>query len=151
MSRVIFLDSGPLSLVTHEPGVAAADACRGWLAGVLSRGERVVVAEIVDYELRRELIRANKVAAVTRLDAFNRSTPDRFLPITTTAMRLAAGLWATARQHGIPTSDPKELDIDVVLAAQALSFGIPPADLVVATTNVVHLARFLSADLWQNL
>src|SRR4051812_38089821 len=56
----IVLDSGPLGLLTQRPGVAPADACRAWLAAHSSRGVGIVVPEIVDYELRRELLRAGK-------------------------------------------------------------------------------------------
>ena len=66
-------------------------------------------------------------------------------------MLLAADLWANSRQSGLATGDPKKLDIDVILAAQALSLGVPASDLVVATSNVAHLSRFVSADLWSNI
>jgi predicted nucleic acid-binding protein len=111
----------------------------------------VVVPEIVDYELRRELLRARKTASVARLDAFNSSAPDRYLPVTTVAIRRAAELWADVRQRGLPTTDPRELDVDVILAAQALTAGLSVGDLIVARSNPIHLSRFLTADLWQNV
>lgn len=64
-------------------------------------------------------------------------------------MRLAADLWAKARTRGAPTADPKELDADVILAAQALSLNDP--NLVVATANVGHIRQFVNADVWQNI
>ena len=57
---VISLDSGPLSLLTQRRGPTEADACQKWLARHLGAGSRVVVPSIVDYELRRELMRAGK-------------------------------------------------------------------------------------------
>ena len=67
---VISLDTGPLSLVTHPKADPNADACKKWLAGHLSRGTRVVVPEVVDFELRRELLRAGKSRSPARLEAF---------------------------------------------------------------------------------
>jgi len=67
------------------------------------------------------------------------------------ALRLAARLWAQARKAGRPTTDPRELDADVLIAAQALDMGIPAPDLIIATTNVGHLSPFLPADLWMNI
>ena len=55
-----------------------------------------------------------------------------------------AQLWADARNRGLPTADPKELDGDVILAAQA-----ERAKAIVATDNVGHLARFVSAQNWE--
>jgi predicted nucleic acid-binding protein len=72
-----------------------------------------------------------------------------YLPITTTAMRQAAKLWAEARQQGQPTAGDKTIDGDMILVAQAITLGTP--DVVIATTNVGHLSRFISADLWQNI
>ena len=47
------------------------DACQLWLDNLIERGVRVVVPEIADYELRRELLRAGKVVGVARLDRVN--------------------------------------------------------------------------------
>jgi hypothetical protein len=74
-----------------------------------------------------------------------------FLPITSAAMLLAADLRATSRQGGLPTGDPKKLDIGVIPAAQALTLGVPAADFVVATSNAGHLSRFMPAGLWSNV
>jgi hypothetical protein len=49
------------------------------------------------------------------------------------------------------TADPKGLDADVLIAAQALDMGVPPADFFVATVNVGHLALFVPADRWANI
>lgn len=151
MIRLIALDAGPLSLVTQRHGIQEADQCRRWIATCVAKGIHVVAPEIADYEVRRELRRASKSAGLARLDAFIAAAPDRYLPITTVAMRLAADLWAQMRQAGTPTADPHALDGDVILAAQVLTIGLPTTELVVATTNVRHLDRLLPAQLWSNI
>ncbi|MBI4605804.1 MAG: nuclease [Planctomycetes bacterium] len=151
MTSVVVLDAGPLGLVTQRKGVPEADACKRWLATQVAAGVRVIVPEIADYEVRRELLRARKTSSVARLDAFNAARPDRYLPLTTRVFRRAASLWAEARQHGLPTSDPQALDADVLLAAQVLETGLRPAEVVVATTNVGHLSRFVEARLWREI
>jgi predicted nucleic acid-binding protein len=117
----------------------------------VEEGAEVVVPEIIDYELRRELIRADKKESVARLDAFISDRLVRFLPIDSAAMRLAADLWAQVRRQGKPTAPDNALDIDVILAAQALNYGGVALHFVVATGNVGHLSRFVPADLWQNI
>ena len=149
MSRVVLLDAGPLGMVTHPGGVGEVDACKGWLQGLLSRGVRVVVPEIADYEVRRELLRARKARGIARLDALEESL--EYLPLTTAAMRRAAELWAEARQQGQPTADATALDADVILAAQGLTMRTEEEEVIVATTNVGHLSRLISAELWQHL
>lgn len=151
MNRVLVLDSTPLGLLFQKTKIKEADDCRDWMADHLRAGVRVVVPEIVNYELRRELIRLGRPAAVAALDAFNRAVPDRYLPIATGAMELAAQLWADVRAAGTPTADPHALDVDVILAAQVLHSGLRPQDFVVATSNVAHLSRLVPAELWQNL
>ncbi len=147
MSRTVLLDAGPLGLLTAPPHRQDARACSQWLAGLIQAALRIVVPEITDYELRRELLRAGKVRSVQRLDALGQST--EYLPITTAAMRRAAELWAQARQQGQPTAADNTIDADMILAAQALTLGAP--GLVIATTNVGHLARFVPAEFWQNV
>jgi hypothetical protein len=75
----------------------------------------------------------------------------QYIPITTPIMQNAASLWAISRQKGLPTADPKELDGDVILAAQALSLSYPIGDIVVATTNIGHLSQFLTAEEWHRI
>jgi predicted nucleic acid-binding protein len=151
MSRVIVLDTGPLGLATQRRGVPLAEAFRRWTAAIAGAGHRIIVPEIADYEIRREPLRANKAAGLGRLDAFNAAEPDRFLPLDTPSMRLAASLWASIRNQGHTTAGDAALDGDVILAAQVLTCAVAPADLVVATTNVKHIARVVAADLWTNI
>ena len=107
-------------------------------------GARVIVPEIADYEVRRELIRARRTGGITRLDALIAQVD--YLALTTRAMRQAATFWAEARQQGRPTAADPALDGDVILAAQAATLEL--TDVVIATTNVRHLSRFVPAALW---
>lgn len=150
MSRVIVLDSSPLGLLFQRPGYPRADECRRWLARHVAANTEVIVPEIVNYELRRELIRLGHKRALNALAAFNQVS-GRFLPITSDAMDLAAELWAGARTRGKPTADVHALDIDVILAAQVLTKGFQPGSFVVATTNVSHLAQFVPAEVWDQI
>ncbi|HEY1950058.1 MAG TPA: hypothetical protein VGG97_23815 [Bryobacteraceae bacterium] len=106
---------------------------------------------IIYYELKRELLRADKMLGLERLDAFVNTTPGRYLPLSDEALRLAAKLWAQSRREGRPTADSNALDIDVLLAAQALSFSTDPAGVVIATTNPKHLSPFISAKHWDDI
>jgi predicted nucleic acid-binding protein len=114
---------------------------------LIGAGVRVVIPEITDYELRRELLRARKMSSIRRLDALEQGT--EYLPITTSVMRRAAELWAQTRQQGRPTAPDNTIDADMILAAQALVLGVP--EVVIATTNIGHLSQFVPADLWQNI
>jgi predicted nucleic acid-binding protein len=136
MTRTVVLDSAPLGLLTAPPRRQEARACSRWLAGLIAAGARVIVPEITDYELRRELLRAGKTTSLRRLDALAQAT--EYCPITTAAMRRAAELWAQARQHGQPTAADNTIDVDMILAAQALTLG--SENLLIATTNVGPLA-----------
>ena len=100
-----------------------------------------------DYEVRRELLRAEKNAGLQRLDALIETLI--YLPITTDMMREAARFWASSRKRGQPTADRHALDGDVILAAQALFFE--KETTMIATTNVGHLSRFTQAKLWKDI
>ncbi len=146
VDRVVLLDAGPLGLATNPRRSSKALECTRWLQSLITRGVRVVIPEIADYEVRRELLRANKVQGVAKLNSL--ADLLEYLPLTTKAMRRAAHFWADARQQGQPTAGDKTIDADVILAAQAVTVGAPA---VIATTNVGHLSRFVSAELWQEL
>lgn len=145
----IVLDFYPLSLASAPARNPDAVALTDWTKDCLSAGHEIYIPEVIDYELRRELLRAGKTNSVRKLDGLKAIL--RFLPISSPAMLLAATLWSQSRQSGLPTGDPKKLDIDVILAAQALTLGVPAGDLVVATSNVSHIARFVPAGLWSNI
>lgn len=72
---------------------------------------------MADYEVRRELLRAGRLRSVERLDELAAELD--YLPLDTASMRRAAEFWALARNLGTPTADPREIDADVILAAQA--------------------------------
>jgi hypothetical protein len=72
-------------------------ACAKWLQMLIFSGSRVIIPEITDYEVRRELLRANKLKGIARLDELTQLV--EYLPITTNAMRQAALFWAQARQQ----------------------------------------------------
>jgi predicted nucleic acid-binding protein len=118
--------------------------------GLIAAGNEIVVPEISDYEVRRELLRSGSTKGLLKLESLPTVGGTRFLPIDTPAMRLAAHLWADARQSGRPTAAPEALDADVILAAQ--SIGITATgQATVATTNVGHIARYVSAAPWRDI
>ena len=149
MTRHIVLDSSPLGLLSHPVRSAEVKAIAQWSRLCLAARHRIYIPEVIDYELRRELLRAGKTGGLAELDDLK--TRFDYLPITTAAMLRAAELWAQSRNSGLATGDPKKLDIDVILAAQALTLAVPAADLLVATANVSHISRFVAADLWTNV
>ena len=141
MTKAVILDAGPLARISHprpNPDVYT------WLERLLVSGASVLIPEIADYEVRRELLRAGRTKGVARLDELKRLLI--YVPLDTETMLRAAELWAEARRRGQPTADPRELDADVILAAQA-----ERAAAVVATENVGHLSRFVEARNWKEI
>jgi hypothetical protein len=147
VNRVVLLDAGPLGLATNPKRSPQSAACAHWVQALAAASVRVIVPEIADYEVRRELLRANKLKGIARLDAL--ATLLEYLPISTAAMRQASLFWAETRRMGQPTASDQAIDADVILAGQAVALGSP--HVVIATTNVGHLSRFVPAELWQNI
>jgi predicted nucleic acid-binding protein len=143
----VYLDTGPLGALCNVRGSLLSVACNRWLRAWTDAGGRIVIPEIADYEVRRELLRLNRRKSLQKLDWL--TFQYEYLPLTTSAMRQAAELWALARQQGFPTAANSSIDCDVNLAAQFIVEGEPAA--IVATTNVTHLARFVPADTWHNI
>jgi predicted nucleic acid-binding protein len=145
----LMLDTNVLSKLCHPRKFA--DVSR-WLESLLKKSppERVIVPELADYELRRELIRMigkgqGGDKALQRLNDL--STTLEYLPIITAQIHSAAQLWAQARNSGMPSASKDALDGDVILAAQALS-----VQATVVTSNRKHLAAYgLDAKDWHEL
>lgn len=108
----------------------------------------MAIPEIADYEVRRGLILGGATDGVERLDKL-REQLGHYIPISTAAMRQAADLWAEARKKGFATADDKEIDADVILAAQAQNFAGLNDSLTMATYNAKHISRYhLDARHW---
>lgn len=149
MTQIVLLDSTPVGLITNPKATPLAVECQQWLESLLDRGYHVILPEIIDYEVRRELLRVNKIKSIRRLDDL-RSTLI-YLPITTEVMLKAAQMWAQVRQQGKPTADDKALDGDVILAAQAILISGEEYPAIVATSNPKHLSLFVDARNWQDI
>lgn len=136
-------------MVTHPTAEGSNREALEWLKRQIEEGATVLVPEIADYELRRELIRGEKTKGIRRLDALGAELG--YLELTTEVMRTAARLWADVRKAGLPTATDAALDGDVILAAQARSVAAEGRHPVIATTNVSHLERFSDARLWRDI
>lgn len=141
MDRPILLDTGPLGKIAHPQRHAEIST---WYDRLLASGTMVIIPELADYEVRRELHLAGLTQSLRRLDGLKLVL--RYLPISTWAMRRAAEIWAVARRSGYPTADRHALDGDVILTAQAEEAGG-----IVATDNVRHLSRFVDAREWRHI
>jgi len=148
MPLIIGLDSNVLGILVH-PSSPNRDPCNLWLEAQSRHGNRIAVPEIADYELRRELLLVNSLRALHNLDRLARRAD--YIPLTTSALRKAAELWASLRRGGQPTADRHALDADVILAAQLLDWVPNGWSLVVASTNVKHLSRLVDTRPWQQI
>lgn len=136
----LILDTGILGQVVHP---RKHREVRQWLADAVLEHD-VLVSEVCDYELRRELIRIGASRSLAHLDELGREL--RYLPVTTSTWRSAARLWAVLRGAGRPTTSAAGLDGDVLLAAQARA-----EDAVILTTNPDHFGMIADARTLQSL
>jgi hypothetical protein len=146
---IVLLDAGPLGMISNPRDTPANARSWDWLQEIVMRGRRVMVPEIADYEVRRELLRARKYQGIVRLTAMKVMLD--YQAINTTVMLKAAENWATARQQGRAGADDRALDADMILAAQAWNLGRSREDVIIATTNPRHLELFVRARLWDEI
>lgn len=150
---IVFLDTGVLGLVSSPSNAGVAKECKQWLYRLLSRSAYMVTSDICDYEVRRSLLLASltnpTIQGIKNLDALQEVID--FLPLTKRVMKQAAQLWAEARRQGIQTSDNKNIDADIIIAAhwRILKEEYPGQYIVITTTNVKHLERFTEAIEWK--
>ena len=140
-NKPLLLDAGPLGMIAHpKPNYEFAR----WFDSLLDSDIKIIVPEITDFEVRRSFLLNGMSRALERLNQLKIRL--NYLPITTEMMLQAAQFWADARKRGHPVGDPKELNGDVILAAQAVS-----VDGIVVTENVGHLAQFADARSWKDI
>jgi len=81
----------------------------------------VLISEVADYELRRELLRIGSHRSLHRLDELTRELT--YIPMATSTWRAAAKLWATLRRAGTVTAAPNALDGDVLIVMKRCETG----------------------------
>jgi predicted nucleic acid-binding protein len=108
MSRIIFIDSGPLGFALTPTANAEHFRCSQWLETLIFQGEQIAIAEIVDYECRRGWLRHDNLPALQKLDQAKAGLI--YVPISTEAMLQAAEFWAAARKGGYATTTDQRLD-----------------------------------------
>lgn len=149
MSEVIFLDTGPLIYAVH-PKAKIPDTTESnfmqWLLACLEKGKKICIPEICDYELRRGLVKKGAAKQIKQLDDLKDTL--EYIPINTPAMIKASELWGEARKKGKQTARDASLDADMILCGQALIYN---SQLIIATTNVMHLSLFTDARLWDSI
>ena len=150
MRRAVVFDTGILSALCRTGNIPIdALECDAWVKDLKINHWEVVLPGLADYEVRRELLRAKKINSLTMLNHLKLT--HKFLAIEDQHMLLAATLWANARNNRLGTADPKALDGDVILCAQALSIAPNYASVIVATNNVSHISRYCNAAEWRNI
>ena len=133
----LLLDSNVIGKICHP---TKHQDVRVWF-GAAVREHEVLLPEVGDYELRRELLRIGSRRGLRRLDELTREL--RYVNVTTATWREAAHLWAYLRSTGRATAADGRLDVDVLLAALALAEGAQ-----VVTSNVRHIALLVPACDW---
>ena len=165
MTRWILLDAGVVGLMYSSPLASGVAACRFWAEKQARAGAEVLLTDLTDFEVRRELLRLLEtailrqdnsrrlgvMAKLRRLDDLHRSlTP---VSVDSRSWRKAAEFWAGVRVMGKPTASPDALDGDAILAAVAATIGGAGNEVIIATTNVGHLMRFPGVDarMWETI
>jgi toxin FitB len=150
MPLPLLLDSNILSRIVrpdideNQPFISAVYA--------LLRDERfeLFVPEIIDYEMRRKLLHLGRHRhqgrrwALEALVILDKMVAVGYLPLTTNAMRLAADIWAQTRADGQSRASEENLDVDVILAAQARHAGG-----YVVTMNERHFRKIADIFDWR--
>jgi predicted nucleic acid-binding protein len=145
MKSVAFLDSGVLGEILKSP--PNPDTLK-WLNFVKNQKISLRVAEIIDYELRRNLILEGLQKSINKLNQFKQKK--QFIFITSESLLEASEIWAKLRVDAKATADIKNIDVDVILAAQAFSQKPNFEEIIIVTTNASDISRFtyLGIQVW---
>jgi len=150
MPQILLLDNNVLSKILrpeiddNKPVVSAISHLQE------DHRIRIYVPEIIDYELRRKLLHIGYRQRQTRkwareaLVGLDEWVSTGYIPLTTKALRLAADLWAQTRANGQSRGPEDDLDVDVILAAQARQAGG-----YILTTNEKHFRNIAEVFDWK--
>ena len=128
---------------------------REWLQGWLTHAQRggdveLLISAAADYEARRGYLwklekHPDEPKALARLDQLCKLLG--MCSISGEVLRNAARFWSKARKGGYSTAPERDIDWDVVIAAQAAEL-----DAVVVTSNARHISRYgVDARDWRDI
>ena len=117
--------------------------CGARLAELEMAGVSILIPAVIDYEVRRELVRSGRRP---NFKSWRNCRTFPILPVSGAAWFRAAEFWALSRRMGLPTGSDAALDADAVLAGCAATVGRPGDEVVIASSNVRHLSRFPGID-----
>ena len=142
---VIILDSKPLGEICNPFN---RDKIKPLIQFLRKSRIFLRVAEITDYELRRELQLQKLEKGINNLNKFKQK--QETIPLESESLLLAADLWAELRRDGQPTADNKNIDCDVIMVAQALKLKRQFEQIIILTIDVKDLVRFnkFGIDVW---
>lgn len=135
--RVVILDSKPLGEICNPLN---RDRVKPLIQFLREQKIFLRVAEITDYELRRELQLQGLQKGINNLDKFRQR--QQIIPIDSASLLIATDLWAEIRKTGQPTADKKNIDCDVIMVAQALQLRQQFSQIIILTIDVKDLIRF---------
>lgn len=145
MKKVVIPDSGPLGQIINPKTTLLV---KRWLLFLKQENIALRIAEINDYEVRRNCLLEELQESINDLNKYRRTK--RFIPLDSEMLLVACELWAWSRSQGFPTSDSKKLDGDTILVAQALSQKDEFEQVIIVTNNSKHFVNFIEfgIDVW---
>ena len=133
------LDAGPSGLLISPNAGPLGRQCRDWLARLEATSAEVILLTIVDFEVRRELLRLGATAKLRALDEFKARLD--VVDVGERAFLRPAEFWATA-QGGKAAATPEALDAEAIIAGIAAEIGGAWDEVIVATINIGHFGHF---------
>lgn len=160
MTPFIILDTGPFGDIAHHTPCMDLIA---WVTRVRRIGH-VYIPDVVEYEVRRSLLRLEDERTIESLNALDtyagvlgRGDPNGILGRLETARSTwirAGEVWAEARLNRIPAKDDKfDLGADAIILAHArIQAENPEFDVWIATENLNHFkAIYTQSANWRDI
>ena len=135
--KTVVLDSLPLAELCRKK---IKNEVGDLLLFLRNRKITLRVAEITEYELRRELLRSERYRSNNRLNKFYLTK--RVIPIDRLALIKASEIWAELRNSGMPTAGNVRIDIDTIMVAQSLTLKKDFEEVIFLTSDPEDISIF---------
>lgn len=147
--KAVVLDSLPLAELCRKKIKSEVGKL---LIQLKARKISLRVAEITEYELRRELLRSQRYRSNNRLGSYYLT--ERIIPIDRGSLLKASESWAEQRNLGMPTASNERIDIDTIMVAQSISLIGLFDEVIILTSDAEDIYRFTNYGIkvwkWQD-